>query len=43
MEIKDRIMQFIDYKGITKNKFEVLCGGQVIRTQGGQQGFRPLP
>lgn len=24
--IKDRILQFIEYKGITKNKFEVVCG-----------------
>lgn len=24
--IKERILQFIDFKGITKNKFEVTCG-----------------
>jgi len=24
--IKDRILEFIDYKGITKNKFESKCG-----------------
>ena len=26
MEIKDRILQFIRYKGITKNRFEIECG-----------------
>lgn len=26
MEIKDRIMQFIELKGITRNKFETSCG-----------------
>ena len=26
MEIKDRILQFIKYKGITKNRFEIECG-----------------
>lgn len=26
MEIKERVMQFIEYKGITKNKFETECG-----------------
>lgn len=24
--IKDRILQFIEYKGIKKNRFEVICG-----------------
>ncbi len=26
MEIKDRILQFIEHKGITRNKFETMCG-----------------
>lgn len=26
MEIKERILEYIKYKGITKNKFETTCG-----------------